>query len=181
MESLRVYPLPYISFQIKDNHMDYVAGKIEKLRSDKPTLNRWMIKKTYDKMIVSIAFADIYGLESQFLKRKTTDFTFGKTPEFKYDKKGFKLVPSRINKKWENTGPRTEFRVSSKTLKTTSNHCIVLCAISLPSIQILGWVTRKDASSSIQGWSAKIHVNSPKLKSVLDMPVNPLRRKGMVI
>ena len=179
--TVRVYPLPYVNFRLGHNHLLHVSSQVRRLGIICPELRSFQLRLANDRMITSMAFADVYDKEKQFLGTDLESFRYDRRVDFTHGKKKIKIVRSRVNSKWENTGPRTEFKCSGKTVRASEADWFILAAYNLPNVQFLGWLTKEDMESYIMGWTAKAYASSPKLRSMGELSIEKTRRKGVFV
>lgn len=180
-KSLRIYPLPYLDFKVGPQHIFHVQSEMAKLQSAHPEFQEFKIRSAFERMLVSMAFADIYDKEDQFLKLDVETFVYQKDFDFTHGKNRVSLSVGKVNEKNDETGPQVPFRVSTRVIKAAKADWYVMAAIHMPHIHLVGWSTGEDMKPFIKGYSAQIYAGCNILKPVSDIPIENKRRKGIFV
>lgn len=136
------------------------------------------LRNIQERMLVLMAFADVYGKEDQFLKKDLETFKYQSGWDFTHGSKKVCIVPGRVNDKLELTGTRVRFSISAKTVRNSPAEWFVMAAIQMPHIKFVGWLTQEDMLHFVKGWSCNIYAGCPRLQSMNSTPLENKRRKG---
>lgn len=180
-KGLRIYPLPYIDFKLGPQHIFFVQDQMAKIQAEHPEYPEFKVKSAGERMLVSMAFADIYGMEDQFVRKPPDYFLFQKDYDYNYGTNKISLGVGRVNEKLDETGPSVPFRVSSRVIKADKSDWFVMAAIQMPHIQLVGWTVKEDLMPFLKGYSAQIFAGYNKLRCMSELPIEKRRKKGLFV
>lgn len=180
-KSLRVYPLPYVEFRVGPQHIFHVQNEMSKLQAAHLDFPEAKVRSAFERMLVSMVFADVYDKEDQFLKLDAEAFTYQKDFDFTHGKSRISLSTGRVNEKMEETGTKVRFRVSTRVVNASKAEWFVLAAIHMPHIQFIGWTNQADLKPFVKGYSANIYAGCDRIKPMFEIPIENKRRKGIFV
>jgi hypothetical protein len=180
-KSLRIYPLPYVDFKVGPQHIFYIQRQIAQLKLNNPDFPDNKIRSVFERALVSMAFADIYDKEDQFMKMEIKSFSYQKDFDFTHGNKRISLTSGRVNEKLEETGTKVKFRVAARVLQSAKADHYVMAAIHMPNIHLIGWVTAEDLASYVKGYSASIYAGCDRIKPMFELAIENKRRKGIFV
>lgn len=178
---LRIHRLPYLSYRVNAKGLSYATDCSLIVKKELPNVRAGRVRQAKDRVLACLAFADTYSLEDQFMEMGAMDFIGFRPFDFQIGEETYYVIPSRVDERHDNIGPKTQFRVQNRVLKDSSADCFVAAAISLPTIHLLGWVTRDEMSKHIQGWWAILYAGSPGLRPMDTLPAESRRKKGYYV
>lgn len=177
MTELRIYPYSYINFRLGAAHLLAIDGMMASLKKD-ATSSSFFLKLSEDKITACMAFAAIYGFLREFREKSLMDFKFDSPFDFATDQDSVKLLISRVNPKWENTGPRITFRFHERSFAKCTAQTMVLAVFNMPFIQFVGWLPKDALKPYKSGLYYKPHVNCLSLKPMYELPFEARRVSG---
>lgn len=175
---LRIYPLPYLDVRLGPKKIFYVQDQMMKIQAEHPEYPEFKIKSAGERMLVSIAFADLYDMEDQFFKKPPDYFLFQKDFDYVYGSSRISLSVGKVNEKLDETGPSVPFRVSTRAIKADKADWFVMAALCMPHVQFIGWLTTEDLLPFMKGYSAQVFAGYNKIKCMSNLPIEKKRRKG---
>lgn len=178
---LRIYSLPYIDYRINSKHFFFAHQKTQELIRNDDSLSMNRQRGISTRIIISLAFADLFGFENQFMKKQTKSFLYNQPIDYRLKGSSYCVVPGKVSDKLDLTGPRVRFKVSKRSIMKTPADYYVLAAFNVPYVQFIGWALNKDFLANAKGYSCYLYAGSPKVRSLETIPLCKDMKKGKFI